>query len=322
MIDTVFEFLKRHNSLILTTHDTADADGLGAELVFCHMVRAQGKQVKIVNSSPIPRHFKFMDPKNTVETWDTATLPRDAALVIMDTADEYNIGELREFILYASEVFVIDHHEPSKFCTLKGYIDPTASSTSEIAVELALAAGISLPVECAAAAYAGIVYDTGFFAYSKTTGRTFKAALSLVEAGVKPYDIYTELKENGSTGALLLQKRVLSSLEIHNQGRVAVQIMRKGDLEATGAYIEDAETFINVPLQSKEIEVSVLLKENKEGQVRCSLRSKGKINVSKIAQSLGGGGHVTAAGFKSSRNPEETLGVILGKVSEALDKND
>ena len=322
MIDTVFEFLKRHNSLILTTHDTADADGLGAELVFAHIARTQGKQVRIVNSSPIPQNFRFIDPKNSIEIWNTVKLPKEAALVILDTADEYNIGELRELILFASEVFVIDHHEPNKFCTLKGCIDPTASSTSEMAVELAMAAGIQLPIECAAAAYAGIVYDTGFFAYSKTTGRTFRAALSLVEAGVKPYEIYTEFKENGSSGALLLEKRVLSSLEIYNNGRVAVQILRKADLEATGAYVEDAETFINVPLQSKDIEVSVLLKENKEGQIRCSLRSKGKINVSKIAQSLGGGGHVAAAGFKSKLSLEETLRVILERVTEALDKND
>ena len=322
MIDTVFEFIKRHHSLILTTHDIADADGLGAELVFAHVARAQGKQVRIINSSPVPQNFRFLDPKNTVESWNAAALPSEAALVILDTADEYNIGELKEFIHSAAEVFVIDHHEPSKFCTLSGCIDPTASSACELAVELALAAGIALPIECAAAAYAGIVYDTGFFAYSKTTARTFKAALTLVEAGVKPHEIYREFKENGSSGALLLQKRVLSSLEILNQGRTAVQILRKHDLEATGAYVEDAESFINVPLQSRTIEVSILLKENKDGLVRCSLRSKGRVNVSKIAQSLGGGGHVTAAGFKSSRSPEETLNVILAKISEELDKND
>jgi phosphoesterase RecJ-like protein len=117
---------------------------------------------------------------------------------------------------------------------------------------------------------------------------------------------------------LLLQKQVLSTLEIRNEGRVAVQVLRKEDLTATGAYLEDADSLINIPLKSKGIEVSVLVKENLEGQVRCSLRSKGELNVSKIAQSFGGGGHVSAAGFKSSECIEETLTKVLDKITDAL----
>ena len=319
-MNDVFEFLKRHSSLVITTHDPADADGLGAERLFFHIARGLGKQVRVINASPTPEKFRFIDPDNTIEIWEDVreTLPRGAAMVILDTADEYNIGELREIIPYMADVFVIDHHEPNQFCTFNGFIDNSASSVSELTVELALAAGIDLNPECALAAYTGIVYDTGFFAYPKTTMRTFKAALALVEAGVNPYSVHREMNENASTGALLLQKSVLSTLEIHNQGRVAVQVFKKEDLETTGAYFEDAENFINLPLKSRDIEVSILIKENREGQTRCSLRSKGIINVSKIAQALGGGGHVTAAGFKSTLNPKETLELVLVRVNEAL----
>jgi phosphoesterase RecJ-like protein len=100
---------------------------------------------------------------------------------------------------------------------------------------------------------------------------------------------------------------------------VAVQILRKEDLEASQASFEDAENFINVPLRSRDIMVSVLVKENREGQIRCSLRSKGKVNVSKIAQSFGGGGHVSAAGFKSKDSIEETLSRVLEKITVFLD---
>ena len=320
MFNAVFEFLSKYSSLIVTTHDIADADGLGAEKVFAQMLKTMGKQARIVNSSPVPDNFRFIDRDATVETWENAreTLPPEAALVMLDTADEYNIGELKNLIPKAPEVFVIDHHEPNQFCTFKGFFDSTASSTSELAVELAQAAGVKLTFESAAAAYAGIVYDTGFFAFPKTTARTFRVALSLVEAGVNPNAIYQELNENASTGMILLQKAVLSTLEIHMQGRVAVQVLRKEDLESSGARFEDAENFINVPLKSREIEVSIMIKENREGQIRCSLRSKGKVNVSRIAQSLGGGGHVSAAGFKSSMGAEETLATVLAKVKQAL----
>jgi phosphoesterase RecJ-like protein len=116
-----------------------------------------------------------------------------------------------------------------------------------------------------------------------------------------------------------LQKQVLSTLELRNGGRTAVQILRKEDLETSRASIEDAENFINVPLRSRDIMVSVLVKENREGQIRCSLRSKGKVNVSKIAQVFGGGGHVSAAGFKSKAGIEETLSGVLEKITAVLD---
>jgi len=322
MSDIVFEFLNRYSSLVVTTHDNVDADGIGAEKVFLEFARSLGKQIRIINSSPVPDSYRFMDRENAIECWEEARdkLPEDAAMVILDTADEYNIGKLKEFIPRTAEVMVIDHHEPNKFSKLKGYIDQTASSTCEMMVELVLKAGIKLSPETAVAAYAGIVYDSGFFAYSKTTIRTFRAALALIEAGVKPYEIYRELNENANSSSLLLQKAVLSTLEIHNKGRVAVQMLRRDDLLTSGASYETAESFVNIPLKCKEIVVSVLVKENKEGNIRCSLRSKGGVNVSKIAQGLGGGGHVSAAGFKSSLSIDDTLGVVLEKISEELEK--
>jgi phosphoesterase RecJ-like protein len=100
---------------------------------------------------------------------------------------------------------------------------------------------------------------------------------------------------------------------------VAVQILRKEDLENSGAYFEDAEPFINVPLKSRDIMVSVLVKQNHEGQIRCSLRSKGEVNVSKIAQSFGGGGHVSASGFRSNDSIEDTLAKVMAKIDDILE---
>jgi phosphoesterase RecJ-like protein len=322
MTDKVLKFLKRHNSLVLTTHEGADADGLGSELVFAQICRELGKKVRIFNTAPVTEHYAFMDPQKEIEVWNPSLageISKNTALVILDTSDEYNIGKVKEFVSQALEVFVIDHHEPNKFSNWEGYIDKTAASTCEMVIEVANAAGVVLNQVSAVAAYAGIIYDTGSFAYSKTTVRTFRAALSLVEAGVNPYSIYHELYENASTAALLLQQQVLSTLELRNGGRVAVQILRKRDLEASQASIEDADNFINVPLRSRDVMVSVLVKENREGLIRCSLRSKGKVNVSKIARIFGGGGHVSAAGFKSKNSIEETLSGVMEKITAVLD---
>jgi phosphoesterase RecJ-like protein len=170
----------------------------------------------------------------------------------------------------------------------------------------------------ATAVFAGLSYDSGSFSYSKTTARTFRAAQTLVEAGAKPYEIHGCLNESASTASLLLQSRVVAGMSLHCEGKAAVMILRQEDLAATGARLEDAESFINIPLKSKEVAVSIMAKETEDGKIRCSLRSKGAVNVSKIAQQFSGGGHAMAAGFRSDAALEETIGQILEKVRDAL----
>jgi phosphoesterase RecJ-like protein len=197
-------------------------------------------------------------------------------------------------------------------------------------MDIAGALDIALDKETATVLYAGLSYDSGSFAYSKTTARTFKAAHALVRAGAMPYEIYGELNESASTASLLLQRQILSTLVLHCGGRVAVLLLRKEDLAATGAHFADAESVINIPLKSKEVLVSIMVKENEDGEVRCSLRSKGGgqgtpsgprplVNVSKIAQQFSGGGHASAAGFRSDLTLEETLTRVLEKVKAAME---
>ncbi|MDR1419510.1 MAG: bifunctional oligoribonuclease/PAP phosphatase NrnA [Treponema sp.] len=319
--EQVLRFLERYDSFILTTHENADADGLGAELVFARILGQKGKKVRILNSEIPVERFRFMDPGRLIENWDPSLhkgLAEQSALLILDTADEYNIGRMREIITMVRETMAVDHHEKNKFSSITGLIDPAASSACELAVETAMAAGIDLDNNTALAAFAGIMYDTGSFSYIKTTARTFRICLMLVEAGVVPYFVHGKLNESGSMKALLLQKKVLSTLEIHCGGRTAVQVLRKEDLKSTGASFEDAESFVNVPLYAKDVVVSVLVKENAEGEVRCSLRSKGNVNMAQIARAFNGGGHVTAAGFHSKLSVEETLARVLEKIGEEM----
>jgi phosphoesterase RecJ-like protein len=265
-----------------------------------------------------------MDPKNIIGTWKPEqhqSLLKESAMIILDTSDEYNIGKIKDEVLpFVQAVLVVDHHELGPKSVLDGYIDSSAASSSEMIMRVAEALGITPDLVTANAAFAGLVYDTGSFAYIKTNINTFKAALTLVECGVNPYTSYQNLYESASMGAVMLQKIVLSTLEMHEKGKIAVQILRKEDLESTGANIEDAEGFINLPLRSKDVKVSILIKESGTGPIRCSLRSKGEVNVSKIAQQFSGGGHATAAGFKSTSSIDQTLKTLLNKVKQFLDK--
>jgi phosphoesterase RecJ-like protein len=107
--------------------------------------------------------------------------------------------------------------------------------------------------------------------------------------------------ESNSISTLVLMSKVLATLELHYDNQVAVQTMTQELLRQAGASYEESDLLINIPLRSADVRVSVFFKENLEGIKRCSLRSKGNIDVAAIAQSFGGGGHKTAAGFKCVR---------------------
>jgi phosphoesterase RecJ-like protein len=318
---TIVDFIVKNTRFVLTTHDTADADGIGSELALAFILERLGKEAHILNASAIPERFRFMDPLRQVGVWDGEKhggLPGASALIILDTSDIFHTGAMKDVIPLFRETMAIDHHELNPHSSMRGYIDSTAAATCELIMEIAAHFGQTLDRITATAVFAGLNYDSGSFAYSKTTARTFRAAQTLVEAGAQPYEIHRHLNENASTASLLLQSRVLAGITLYFGGQVAVMTLRRDDLYATGALLEDAESFINIPLKSKGVTVSIMVKENEEGKVRCSLRSKGTVNVSQIAQRFSGGGHAMAAGFRSDATLEETLDQVLEEVQKAL----
>jgi len=253
------------------------------------------------------------------EVWEPslhAPVVKGAAMLILDTSEEFHLGPVREALKKVKESFYIDHHEPKPSSKLTGFVDASSSSTVELAVELACSMGIELDPHTAIAAYTGIVYDTGFFSYPKTSDRTFKAALKTMEWGAIPNHVYRQLMENSSCSTVLLQKLALSNLEFFLNRKVALMILRREDFAEAGAEFEEVENIVNIPLKAKEVEVSLLIREKETKEVFCSLRSKGLVNVSKIAQEFGGGGHVTASGF---RRRHDTIEKIISKLLPSLE---
>ena len=321
MFENIQSFIDRHESFILTTHDSPDADGLGAELVMASILKKKGKEVRIINSSHVPKYLSFLQEGAEIEKWNPEIHSENLenkALLILDTSEEHHLGAIRDAIKKVKESFVIDHHELKPMSKLKGFIDSTASSASEITLEFACSLEIELDPHTATAAYAGIVFDSGFFAYPKTSIRTFKAAMKTMEWGATPNHIYKQLMENSSCASVLLQKQALSSLTFHAGRKIALMVLRWEDFENAGAEFEDVENIVGIPLRAKEVEAAILLREKEHGELFCSLRSKGALNVSKIAQNFGGGGHVTAAGFRSY-SVDETVKKLLSSVESKLD---
>ncbi len=312
-------FIRRTKRFIITCHETPDGDAIGSECAMLRAVRSMGKEGMILNADPTPRKFAYMDDGGTIGVLGSgATVPQDVAdysLLILDTNDVQNIGQVASVVLpRVREHFIIDHHELEEDALRGNCILASASSTAEILYRLLGALRVPLDLPIAEALYTGIVYDTGSFVYPKTTALTFRIAQALVEAGVTPNTIYARVYESNSISALVLQARVLATLELVYGNRVSILTMRRQMIIDSGATYEEADQLINIPLRSEDIRVSIFFKENLEGLLRCSLRSKGAINVAEIALFFGGGGHRTAAGFKCRDSLETTRAAVLQKL--------
>lgn len=316
-LQAAIDFLKRTQRFIITAHETPDGDAIGSECAMLRSLRCMGKDAVILNADPTPRNLAYLDEDSIVGVLENeGKLPGDIAefsLLILDTNDVHNIGQVATLVLpRVREHFIIDHHERDKDDTLGGnFIQKGASSTCEILYQLLREMNVPIDLPTAQALYTGIVYDTGCFIYPKTTALTFEIARDLVAAGVQPNFVYARLYESNSISALVLQSRVLATLELHHSEHVSILTLRREMILDSGANYEEADQLINIPLKSEDVRVSIFFKENLEGLLRCSLRSKGNINVAEIAQQFGGGGHKTAAGFKCRESLESTKKLIL-----------
>lgn len=324
---SVIEFIKQNQRFIITAHESPDGDAIGSEIATMELLSALDKEVLIINADPDGGRYGFLDDGGDVNiltsTYELPTSLDEWVLLVLDTNDIHNIGSVADRILpKVSSVMIIDHHEEGVPGKSEGHVDMDASSTCELIFELYCEMEITISYRAALALYVGIVYDTGNFAYPKTCARTFAIAESLVNLGVSPNLVYINLYESNTISALKLQAMVLGSLRLLYQDRLAIQTMTKETLEECGAFYFEGDTLINTPLRSKSVVLSVLLKENPDRILRCSMRSKGNLNVAVVAQEFGGGGHKTAAGFKSPYSIEETTERVIARLWKLLEESE
>lgn len=289
---------------------------MGSELGLLAVLRRLGKRAEILNSDAPSDKLEYFDPAGDVRSLEQGhPLPPDLGqktLILIDTSDFQHTRRARELLLpFGRDVVIIDHHTPPAQLPCPAYIDDSAAASSQIVLQVAVALGLTLDITAAKALFMGIVFDTGSFIYPKTTEQTFEAAKTLVSWGVKPKEVHSALFENIDPSRIRLLAQVQASLTLHHDDRTALQVMTDTMLAETGAEYEDAENFINYPLKCVTVLVSVFLKEAKPGFFRCSLRSKGSVDVSVLAQAHGGGGHRTAAGFSCPALPVAELRTLL-----------
>ncbi len=298
-------FLSKYDKFVISTHESPDWDGLGGEIAMFELLKKLGKK-------PLIDNFLFLDIEHDINVMNGSfILPGDIAeyaQFVLDTNDYNNIGAAAYNALKdrVREVFIIDHHEGDESKLGANIIKAGASSVSEIMFHIIEHFETPITLRAAQAVFGGMVFDTGSFKYPKTTPETFRIAAKLVEAGVTPFFIHEQIYEQNALSSFSLRGRILSSMEVLHGGRMIALKLTPDMLKETGATFTEGEPAINLPLTVKGVVASLLVKQDFEGPVKVSMRTKGNIDVAQLAMERGGGGHKNAAGYKSKLSFDET----------------
>ncbi len=340
--------VKKYNNFLITAHTSPEGDAIGAELGFYNLIKKLGKRGTIVNEDGLPYGYDFMpgskiirrlakgdkdidtfapqyaglsiNPKQT-----TAFRPRYrridfACFVVLDCSDLKRTGEVYKLNKNHKLVLNIDHHISNRIFGDVNWVDPNASSCSEMVYKLYKQLRLPMDKDTALALYTGMMTDTGSFRYSNTSSFTHQAVSELLKSGINVAQVYRDTYENIPLSEIKLLLKLLVKIEFYCQGKVAGFKITRDLFKGRRPCIDLADFVLSFGRAIKGVEVVVVFKENFKSnkEVRVNLRSQGKVDVNKIASLFGGGGHKTAAGCTLHGEIAQVSRKLLAGIREYL----
>lgn len=315
VLSQVVELIENKQKFGITTHIKPDGDGVGSSLGLCWLLRSLGKSAEVVVRGEIPPAYRSLPGAADIRDIERIDNEYDAVFVIecSDLERPGIEGLDQEFTVN------IDHHATSEHFGTVNWIDSTASAVGEMIYNLVKAIGGRVTKEIAECVYMALVTDTGSFHFSNTTDRTLKVASELIKAGAKPAEISEAVYNNYPWSRIELMRQVLGTVKRDASGKVAFLRQTLKMREEAGAIDGDNNGFVNIPLAAREILAAVYMREVGDRVYRVSLRSKGDINVARIAEQFGGGGHRNAAGLQIEGDWDEKEHELVEAVREAVE---
>jgi phosphoesterase RecJ-like protein len=312
------EELTSARRLLLAAHRDPDGDALGAVLGLAHLLRSLGKEVFTHLAGEVPAEYRFLPGIEGLRT-DLPEASWPDLAVLLDCHEPARAGAAAgELLPRLGRVAVVDHHLGRADFGQTVWVEPGFAATCEMLAFMAGQAGWALGFEAATCLFVGVQTDTGRFAYSNTTPRTYRLAAELVEAGADPWAITQEAYAN-SLARLQLMARVFAGMKLLAGGRAALARVSLADLAELGASPSDLDRLVEELRAIRGVEVAALLKEVKDGGVKASLRARGRVDVGALAIGLGGGGHRNAAGMKLGGGLDQAEAQLTALLSAALE---
>lgn len=320
VFSAVVEKLKSAKSILVLTHGRPDGDGLGSMAAFYSAGKAAGKQILLFVPDNIPPRYEYLfAEKPCTEREKFAELADKCDVVlILDTCAFAQLDGLEDMLRTRREkTVVVDHHATADDVGYLQWTDTSAAAAGVMVTELLEAMDWPIDPSAAESLMTAIVTDTGWLRFANTDARALRAVADLVDDGVRPDKLFRRIYQTDRLHRLELTRRMLGSLELHCNDRIATMIIRKSDFSATGARADETENLVNEALRLASVETAILLVENTDC-VRVSLRSRDAVDVAAVAKEFGGGGHHRAAGLRLNENIDALKNKLVTACSKKL----
>jgi phosphoesterase RecJ-like protein len=313
------ELLALPKKIVIIPHRNPDGDAMGSTLGLYHFLLQKGHQATVIAPNEFPDFLDYLPASDTVKVFEKETeistrLLKEAEVVFtLDFNTLSRTGDQMEAVLKAiTPTFImIDHHQKPDTYAAYTFSDTNYGSTCEMVYHFIHGLGEEQYINktVATCLYTGIVTDSGSFRYPLTTGTTHRIVADFIDKGVDNSTIHSLLFDNHSHNRIQILARALQNMKVLPAYKTSYTSLSQEELNSFGHAKGDTEGIVNYGLSMKDINFTAFFTENKdEGIIKISFRSKGGFDVNQYArQYFSGGGHINAAGGKSTESLEATI---------------
>lgn len=310
----VIKAIRAAKSVIVLAHTDPDGDAIGSMLAMYLVLKGLGKKAAMYCRDGVPEIYEFLPESDRVK--DSLNNERYDLAIAVDCGDEERVDKGINLKDLAGTIVNIDHHpDNTRFGDIN--LVEKISSVSETLFKLFKKMRVKVTRDVASCLYAGIMTDTGNFRYDYTTADTLDTAATLARCGAKISKIAMAVYETKTMSSVRVLGAAMYRLESSQSGKVAWTVLPKQLMDSLGAKSEDLTGVVDHIRSIKGVEVAILFREEEDG-VKINFRSKFTVNVSEIAQGLGGGGHIRASGAVMQGPLDEVKQKVLDEVFKVI----
>ena len=305
----------------LSTHISADGDGLGSEMAFYYALKKSGYDVSIIHNDLTPPRYEFLT--SGIEIWAAnettgQSMSEKDLCFIFDTHDPKLCQPLLGHLMKANmQVVFVDHHISSKspLARCHFHIDENASCTGELALDLIESLGIELDINVASCLYTSLIFDTQNFKNMRNPIKVFRMAEKLIEAGADHKFLNRALFENWTINKFNYLSKLIKSVTYKNNDTAIICISKK-DLSEFNLSPDEVSDLVDLFMGLKNLNVSIVIREESNNFFKLSFRSR-KNEILSWAREFGGGGHLHSAGAWVTASESQ----IIDKINFLIQKS-
>lgn len=295
LMDEAIDIINSSKNIFIASHINPDGDNIGSSLSLALALKKINKNVTILSTEDTPNDFVFLPGIDLIHEYNDSLGEIDL-IITVDSSDIDRLGRNKDLLSKSKSVINIDHHISNTSFGDINIVNPKLAATGELIFYLIKRMKIEIDEDIATNIYTAISTDSGKFSYENVSSDTHRVIAELIDSGISIKDININLYENSSIESTNLFIKTLTTLNIYDNNRIATVSISQKMLEETKTTLNDAEGIASFIRGIGPVEVSCLLKEVENNEIKVSLRSKKYVDVASICETFGGGGHIRAAG--------------------------